>query len=231
MPSRQQAQIKARVDAHEPAYEPAHEHAHEHADQRWTLADGTPLRLRALRATDAVALGALFGSLDATARRRRFHCALNATSPAFLARMTQINPSCEWAAVVEVDTADGACIVVAEARLSWCADAERAEFGMSVAAPWQRKGIGRRTLRALMDEAARRGCLALRGHVMADNAPMQALVAQMDFCADADEDGPCFQAALVPPRRRAQSVPELRWVEALGLLAGLRRLWAPRAAA
>lgn len=218
MPSRQ-AQIEAQ------------DHAHEHADRHWTLADGTPLRLRELRASDAVALGALFGSLDATARRRRFHCALNATSPAFLARMTQINPSREWAVAMEVNTADGRCILVAEARLSWCADAERAEFGMSVAAPWQRKGIGRHTLRALMGEAARRGCGALRGHVMADNAPMQALAAQLGFCADADEDGPCFQAALVAPRRRAQSAPEMRWVEALGLLAGLRRLWAPRAAA
>ena len=217
--SSRQAQFKAQVPAAE------------HADQRWTLPDGTPLRLRALRAGDAAALGVLFGSLDATARRRRFHCAMNATSPAFLARMTQINPSREWAVVVEVDTADGACIVVAEARLSLCADTEVAEFGMSVAAPWQRKGIGRRTLRALMDEAARRGCLALRGHVMADNAPMQALVTQLDFCADADEDGPCFQAALVPSRRRVEPLAELRWVEALGLLAGLRRLWAPRAAA
>lgn len=214
-----QAQIEAQVDAPERAV------------QRWTLADGTPLRLRPLRANDAVALGTLFGSLDATDRRRRFHGALNAASPAFLARMTQINPSREWAVAVEVDSADGACLLVAEARLSLCAGAELAEFGMSVAAPWQRKGIGRRTLGALMDEAARRGCGALRGHVMADNAPMQALAAQLGFCADADEDGPCFETALAPPRRPVEPVPELRWGEALGLLAGLRRLWSPRAAA
>ena len=217
--SSRQARFRARIRAQEPA------------DQRWTLPDGTPLRLRAVRAGDATALGALFGSLDATARRRRFHCALNPSSPAFLARMTQIHPSREWAVVVEVDNADSACIVVAEARLSLSAGNKPAEFGMSVAAPWQRRGIGRRTLRALMDEAARRGCLALRGHVMTDNAPMQALLAQMDFCADADEDGPCFQVALVPPRRRVEALPELRWFEALGLLAGLRRSWTPRAVA
>lgn len=201
------------------------------ADWRWTLPDGTPLRLRHVRASDAAALGALFGTLDATARRRRFHGAVNATSPAFLARMTQVNASREWAVVVEVDTADGACILVAEARLSWRATGEMADFGMSVAAPWQRKGVGQRTLRALMEEAARRGFQALRGHVVADNAPMQALVARLDFCADVDEDGPCFQVALVPPSRRVEPLPELRWVEALGLLAGLRRLWATRAAA
>jgi GNAT superfamily N-acetyltransferase len=136
--------------------------------------------------------------------------------------------------VVEVDRADGASVLVAEARLAWRAGGEAAEFGMSVAGPCQRQGIARRTLGALMDEARSRGFKALRGHVVADNLPMQALLASMGFHASADEDGPCYQAALQPAasqRPHAPAWPELRWAEALGLLAGLRRLWAHRAAA
>jgi GNAT superfamily N-acetyltransferase len=208
-----------------------HTHGTQQAEQRWTLPDGTPVRLRALRASDVTPLGVLFGTLDATARRRRFHGAVNVTSPAFLSRMAQQNTAHGWAVVVELDRADGGCLLVAEAQLSWRAGAAVADFGMSVATPWQRKGVGRRTLRTLMDEAARRGLQSLRGHVVADNAPMQAMLAGLDFRADVDDDGPCFQATLDLPRHRAKPLPELRWMEALGLLSGLRRLWAPSAAA
>ena len=49
--SSRQARFRDRISAQEPA------------DQRWTLPDGTPLRLRAVRAGDAAALGALLGGL------------------------------------------------------------------------------------------------------------------------------------------------------------------------
>jgi acetyltransferase len=200
----------------------------------WTLVDGTALRLRAVHAEDAAALGVLLGGLDAGARRQRVHGAVNVGSPSFLARMTQVDARHEWAVVVEVDRADGSSVLVAEARLAWGAGGEVAEFGLSVAGQWQRQGIARRTLGALMDEARRRGLRALRGHVVAGNVPMQALLVGMGFGARADEDGPCFQAALQPAAAQRPGNPALPGrhpARAPGLLAGLRRLWADLAAA
>jgi RimJ/RimL family protein N-acetyltransferase len=163
--------------------------------QRWDLPDGTRLRLRTVQPADAPALGVLLGSLDCGARRRRFHGAVNVHSPSWSARMSAFDPACEWAAVVQSDVVDDGPLV-AELRLACPKGAAAAEFGMSVATAWQRRGIGRWALRVMLDVAAASGWTAVRCRVLSDNLPMQGLLQSVGFEPDEDGDGPCQTVVL-----------------------------------
>lgn len=147
--------------------------------QPWTAPDGTRIALRPVRAHDACALDALIRALAPQTRRRRFHGAVNGASAAWLGRMVDPDPQRELALVVEVG-APGTARLVAEARWALC-DADEAEFALVVDDAWQRQGIGRRALNALLASAGERGLRWMRGDVLADNLPMLSLARHLGF--------------------------------------------------
>lgn len=147
--------------------------------QPWTAPDGTRIALRPVRPHDASALGALIGALAPQTRRRRFHGAINGASAGWISRMVHPDPQRELALVVEAGTPDAAQLV-AEARWARC-DTDEAEFALVVDDAWQRHGIGRRALIALLASAGERGLRWMRGDVLTDNLPMLSLARHLGF--------------------------------------------------
>lgn len=147
------------------------------ADLTLRLPDGTPIRLRPPRPSDAGVLGRLVEALSPDDRRRRFHGAVRALSAAALDRMAA--PAAETTlALVAEDARDA---LVADVRAVLDATGRDAEFGLMVATGWQGRGLGRLALRTLCGAAAARGWGWLYGHVLADNTPMLGLVARCGF--------------------------------------------------
>jgi RimJ/RimL family protein N-acetyltransferase len=148
--------------------------------QHWTGHDGTALTLRPVRADDASRLDVLIRSLAPRDRRWRFHGAVNALTPERLRVMTTSAPAQQLALVV-VAHAPGRETLIADARCAVDATGEAAEFGVMVAPAWRRLGLGARATLALRDAAAEAGLRWLHGAVLADNAPMLALVQRCGF--------------------------------------------------
>jgi GNAT superfamily N-acetyltransferase len=151
-----------------------------HITQHWTGQDGTALTLRPVRADDASRLDVLIRSLAPRDRRWRFHGAVNALTPQRLRAMATPAPAQQIALVV-LAHAPGRDALIADARCVVDDSGEAAEFGLMVAPAWRRLGIGERLTIALRDAAAGAGLRWLHGSVLADNAPMLALMQRCGF--------------------------------------------------
>ena len=148
--------------------------------EHWHLPDGTPLTLRPVRAQDAAALGELIQGLPARDRRWRFHGAVNGATPERLQHMSQPDPRHELALVAVVNLT-GRDVLIADARCAVDDTGHGAELGLMVAAAWRRHGVGSLVLSALQSAANVAGLRWLYGSVMADNAPMLALMRHSGF--------------------------------------------------
>jgi acetyltransferase len=145
--------------------------------------------IRASRHHDQAALSRFYGELGHGTLRRRFHGALNGLSPARIRDLTdpalltcgQVCSRVAWCA-----DADG--ILVAAHGL-WRLDAhDSAEFALVVADAWQGEGLGMRVMRALLDEASRRGLSRLHAHVLRDNTAMLQLLDRLGATPEPDPD-------------------------------------------
>lgn len=151
-----------------------------HLTQHWTGHDGTALTLRPVRVDDHHGLDALIRSLAPRDRRWRFHGAVNALTPERLRAMVTPTPSQQLALVV-VAHAPGRDTLIGDARCVVDETGEAAEFGLMVVPAWRRLGLGARATIALRDAAAGAGLRWLHGSVLADNAPMLALMQRCGF--------------------------------------------------
>ena len=148
--------------------------------EHWTLRHGAPATLRSIRANDAPALDALIRGLSPDDRRQRFHGAISGVTPERLQGMVEIDRGRELALVVLAGP-PGRQTLVADARYVVDSTRRAAEFALMVAPGWQRRGIGERAVAALQRAAAGAGLRWLYGSVLADNAPMLALMRRCGF--------------------------------------------------
>lgn len=140
------------------------------------LPDGRQVLVRPVLPQDGDAEQAFVMRLSAASRYRRFHIGLRALPPSLLQQMTQIDHDQHVALVAQPQEADvDEPDIVADARYVRTGDG-RAEFAVAVADGWQRQGLGRRMLEQLARHAARHGIDTLVGDVLADNAPMIAML-------------------------------------------------------
>lgn len=167
-----------------PRQQPGREHI--------ALADGRCARLRPVVPADLEAEEAFVAALSPHSRRMRFHGAMKQLPPAVLRAMTTIDQRGHVAWVAEAGCVDGEARVVADARYvvdeaaaplpAYCglpAAATSAEFAVAVADDWQGVGLGRAMLQRLVRHARGAGLTRLRGTVLADNAPMLALMGRV----------------------------------------------------
>jgi len=143
------------------------------------LADGRRLLVRPVLPQDVDAEQAFVMGLSAASRYRRFHVGLRALPASTLERLTQIDHQSHVALVAQRESDDDdEPAIVADARYVRT-DERSAEFALAVADDWQRLGVGRRMLQLLARHAARHGFSTLTGDVLADNAPMIAMLQRM----------------------------------------------------
>ena len=148
---------------------------------RLHLADGRAVTVRPVLPQDADAEQAFTMALSPASRRLRFHGAVKLLPDWLLHEMTAIDYRRQVALVAETVCDNGdETRLVADARYVLVADAPgSAEFALAVAENWRGIGLGRAMLERLARHAWRQGLRRLEGTVLADNAPMLALLASL----------------------------------------------------
>jgi acetyltransferase len=140
------------------------------------LRDGTRVAIRPIRPEDAALEKRFFDGLSERSRYQRFMQHLPELSPRMLARFTQLDYDRELALVALYEGQ-----FVAVGRYAPDSDGETAEFALVVADAWQGRGLGRRLLERLRDEARKAGYKALYGHIMEANHEMLDLAGRLGF--------------------------------------------------
>jgi len=144
------------------------------------LADGRHLRVRPIRPEDAEMERAFVSGLSEESRFFRFFYRLHELTPAMLARFTQIDYDRE-VALVAIDEAGAAPVIVGVARYVMSLDQEVAEFAVVVADAWHGQGVGRNLMARLVAYAKARGLRRLEGRVLRSNRNMLAFSAALGF--------------------------------------------------
>ena len=147
------------------------------AGERITLRDGRSAYLRPITPAARPLIEAAMRTLSPETSRRRFFTVRHELSDTELERMTRLDGWWQHAIGAVSVRADGRTEGVGVAR--WVRDADdpaRAEFAMLIVDRWQRQGLGSALLTRLSRMALARGIERFTGSVLADNAPMFALI-------------------------------------------------------
>ncbi|MER2516324.1 MAG: GNAT family N-acetyltransferase [Candidatus Accumulibacter phosphatis] len=156
--------------------------------ESWQSRDGTRLEMRQMPPSDAPQVKASLNKLSADARRRRFFAAIAEFSDDAVHRLIDIDPAREYLLVV-LRHEEGAEIPIAGGRFVHESERPDCTFSLLIGDPWQGQCIGRRILKALIREAARRGLRRMHGHVLADNRPMLGLARAQRFTVLESDQG------------------------------------------
>jgi acetyltransferase len=146
------------------------------AVERVTLDDGRSLHVRPVGPRDAAAEQAFVANLSPAARFRRFHFGLNELPATLLQAFVNADQQTHVALVAEADDRR----IVADARYVCDTDASTADFAIAISDAWQGFGLGRALMQRLLARARSSGIRRLCGDVLADNAPMLALMNRLE---------------------------------------------------
>jgi acetyltransferase len=150
--------------------------------------------LRPIRPEDADALQAFIRGLSEQSRYMRFVSAMRELTPHMLARYTQVDYHRELALVAVTQLPNPAhrghpqTSIVGFAHYLRNADGRGAEYALVIGDAWQRRGLGRALMQALIEAAREQGLEYIDGFVLAANHPMLALMSRLGFTAERDGD-------------------------------------------
>jgi GNAT superfamily N-acetyltransferase len=145
--------------------------------------------IRPVLPQDEALTGAFFHDLRAASRYDRFLGPMRTLPPGLLAYLTHVDYSDHLALVAEV-FADGEETVIAEARYARGPDKTSAEFAVSVADAWQRKGLARLLLGKIAKRAASTGVTRFYGETLASNERLLRLARKAGFTSRPSPDVP-----------------------------------------
>ena len=152
-----------------------------HLIQRLTLADGTPVTIRPIRPDDGALAQDFVRKLSDESRYYRFMDSLRELTPRMVSHFTEVDHHSHLA-LIAVTEASGKETEIGVARcVAGTADPQSGEFAIVVADEWQRRGLGTRLLRALVEAARDAGMRRIHGDVIATNARMLRFVARLGF--------------------------------------------------
>lgn len=152
-----------------------------HLIEDWKIGDGAVARMRPVRPEDGALVRDFFNALSSEARYFRFMEEIDDLPPSLIARLTQIDYDREMALFVTVTEEGGNERMIGGARYSLAPNGESVEFALSVADEWQRFGLGRRLMRALIDCARARGYHSMFGDVLGNNVKMLRFMRSLGF--------------------------------------------------
>lgn len=163
---------------------------------RWTTRFGECLTLRPIDASDVERSEAFLRSLSFGTRYFRFgrgDFVYTAEEVAHLCRVGNV----DGLHIVATHTAQGRESIVGSARWVPVGDAGECEFTTVVGDAWQRRGLGHRLMRALIDDATERGMRRMTGKILASNRAMINFVEALGFALEPDTaPGPVRRVAL-----------------------------------
>jgi len=146
----------------------------------WTLPDGRAATLRPIAPDDFALESAFLDTLSMETSYDRLFSSRH-PSPEEIRRWVEIDAAREVAFVVVARAADGTERMLAVGRAVRDDDGPDAEFALLVGDASKRQGLGSRLLRALVDEARRRGVPLLHGTTLSTNIAMLALARRAGF--------------------------------------------------
>lgn len=159
-----------------------------HLCQSWPMRDGSIVHVRPVRPEDAPLEQAFVSAMSDESRYFRFMDGTRELPPSQLVRLTQVDYDREMALIAVVDD-DGQERQVGSARYVQTPDGESVEFGLAVDDRWQKCGLGRRLMDAIIDCAREKLYRTMVGDVLADNQKMLNLMARLGFTILPHPDG------------------------------------------
>jgi acetyltransferase len=152
------------------------------------VSGGERVIVRPVLPQDAELTAAFFRGLSGSSRYYdRFLSPLREPPPELVARFTKVDYADHLALVAEVFT-EGRETVIGEARYVRRADGDSAEFAVSIAEPWQGKGLASLMLSKLTCRAAASGVTRMVGETLATNRRMIALARKAGFATRLSPD-------------------------------------------
>jgi len=164
---------------------------------------GERLTLRPILPQDQGPLREMLYRTSIAARQARFRAAVDHFAEETLTAMTRLDFSDVLALVVTRRSPLRGETVIADARYVVDVDRADAEFAVLVDDAWQRRGIGTRVVKAMLDAACGEGLAHLRGSVLRSNTGMLSLLRKLQFSFVEDPDDARLVSAQrqVMPRR------------------------------
>lgn len=159
-----------------------------HLIREWPMRDGQVVTVRPIRPEDATLTLDFFNRLSPESRYFRFMENISELPASLVIRFTQIDYDREMALIALVSE-DGAERQVGAARYTLSADGESVEFALIVDDRWQKSGLGRRLMGALIDCAREKSYRAIVGDVLSDNQKMLRLMTGLGFSILPHPDG------------------------------------------
>lgn len=152
----------------------------------YTTPAGQQVCLRIVTRDDVNLLVEMFDRLSPETQRLRFHLYTTRVSPEYLrqeaAELCRVDPHCNVTIVATVIEADGKEHAVGLARFVRASSGDdEAEISVVVRDDFQRKGVGKRLLLALADQARAVGLAYFTAWVMVENIRLMKLIKNMEL--------------------------------------------------
>jgi RimJ/RimL family protein N-acetyltransferase len=154
-----------------------------------SLRDGTPVRLRPIRAEDAPRLIALYARLSEHTAYQRFFTVMKRLPPDWARMLATVDYRRRLALVAERGPVDDPELI-GVARYEPTDEPDMAEVAFVVLDGWQGRGLGMALLHHLLEAAVARGIQRFCAYVLADNGRMLDLFRRFtDVQASSIESG------------------------------------------
>ncbi|HYT10069.1 MAG TPA: GNAT family N-acetyltransferase [Mycobacteriales bacterium] len=133
-----------------------------------------PIRIRPAGAADRDAVHRFLAGLSLDSAYRRFFTGIGSPAPTLTRRLVEVDHD-RRETLLALRGAD--VIGLADsARLAPGSEVPTVELGVVVADAWQRRGLGPRLARALLERAVLHGARAVRVHALADNTRVSRML-------------------------------------------------------
>ena len=152
-----------------------------HLIQEWQMNDGKVVVIRPIRPEDAELEQEFVKAMSDESRYYRFMDTLRELTQTMLVRFTQIDYDREMALVAVMTDDEGKESQIGVARYVGNPDGESVEFALAVGDDWQKCGVGRKLMTALIDCARMKGYRAVVGDVLSTNSKMFRLMTSLGF--------------------------------------------------
>ncbi|MBL8397439.1 MAG: GNAT family N-acetyltransferase [Candidatus Accumulibacter sp.] len=170
----------------------------QHLIQKWQMANGNTVTIRPVRPEDAELEREFVKGMSDESRYFRFMETISELPLAMIVRLTQIDYDREMALIATLVDDSKREQQIGSARYVLTPDGESVEFAIAVADEWQKCGLGRRLISALIDCARSKGYRAMVGDIMNNNHKMLRLLQRLGFTIHPHPELPQTKLAIKP---------------------------------
>ncbi len=169
-----------------------------HLVQEWQMNDGKVVTIRPIRPEDAELEQEFVKNMSDESRYYRFMDTLRELTQTMLVRFTQIDYDREMALVATMTDDEGKESQIGVSRYVVNPDGESVEFALAVGDGWQKCGVGRKLMTALIDCARMKGYRAVVGDVLSTNTKMFRLMTSLGFTIHPHPDDTAVKRVVKP---------------------------------